>query len=157
MTIRTENRNVKSLLDAHGQKICDKDNGDCFRASMSYVLRVRNGDHLPNPVGEEWFGVWWKFLGDFGIEICYGSRNKAIWRTPPWIASVPSKNFRGKTHAIVLHQGGRVAFDPSPKRRYRPNVSLLGKDVVQGGYSFMLADTSKLEHFVKWRKKYMAV
>ena len=118
---------------------------------MSVLLDVPNGDHLPNEHGPDWVFRWRDFLADFGLTTMTSHAKGPIWKDHPWIASVPSKNHAGCTHAIVMHVH-QVVFDPSPKRRYRPRMSLLGADVVLGGTWIEVADASKLDAFVKWRR-----
>lgn len=138
------------LLAVHGQRIVSAGNGDCFRASMSYVLGVPNGDHLPHTTESDWLLVWMRFLGWMGLELAHDFADGPIWRNQ-WIASVPSKNIEGATHAIVM-DNHRVAFDPSPNRRYRRRRSLIGTGIVLGGTWLEVRDARKLDAFVEWRR-----
>lgn len=126
----------------HGQLVCDREHGDCFRAAMSVLLDLPNGDRLPgiDETGAYWHG-WRGLLAQFGIAIGVDNAKGPIWKQHKWIASVPSKNFDGATHAIVM-RGHRVYFDPSPRRRYHAGWSLLGKDVVLAGYWLEVADVT---------------
>lgn len=137
----------------HGQRVSSATVGDCFRASMSVLLGVPNGDHLPNTHDSRWMFRWWEFLGDFGLAMNNSHSKGPIWKNHPWIASVPSKNHAGCTHAIVVDGRARVLFDPSPKKRYRPRMLLLGADLVLGGTWIEVADARKLGAFVKWQAK----
>lgn len=134
----------------HGQRTTSSADGDCFRASMSVLLGVPNGDHLPNVHDPMWTFKWKDFLGQFGIASCVSHRQGPIWKDHLWIASVPSKNHDGVTHAIVMY-GQRVAFDPSPLRRYRRGESLLGADIVVAGTWLEVADSTRLRTFVDWQ------
>ena len=123
------------------QHIVDNKNGDCFRACLTSILGIPNDKKLPNVSQKDWWSQWDNLLKYLGLEIVY--RPKDCWMNGYWIASVKSKNFKNSTHAIVMN-GLNVAFDPSTKKRYRTGQSLLGKDVVQGGYSLVVNDASKL-------------
>ena len=135
----------------HGQLHSRCDDGDCFRACISVLLGVPNGDHIPNPHDQLWFFAWQDFLAPFGMAIDHSHAKGPIWRGHPWIASVPSKNCEGKSHAIVMGDRNQVLFDPSPNRRYHAGWSLLGKDVVLGGTWLEVSDASRLKEFVKWQ------
>lgn len=138
----------------HGQRISSSTTGDCFRASMSVILDVPNGDHLPTNDGSEgggWWFDWHYFLWDMGLAIQNASAKGPIWKSHRWVASVPSKNFEGCTHAIVM-EGHKVLFDPSPLRRYHAGWSLLGADVVVGGYWLEVADVRRLPALQDFRE-----
>lgn len=125
--------------ERHGQRDSSATTGDCFRACMSVLLQVPNGDHLPHGIDQDdWWTNWRRFLLDLGLTIAHDNANGPIWKEQPWIASVPSLNYEGKTHAIVMHQGGEVLFDPSPLKRYEGN--LLGEGIVIGGTWLEVAD-----------------
>lgn len=136
----------------HGQHVSDATLGDCFRASMSVLLDVPNGDHLPHldhPDG--WWLAWWRLLHDLGLEVHYDDADGPIWQNGRWIASVASRNFEGATHAIVM-DGHQVLFDPSPRRRYHAGWSLLGQGAVLGGYRLQVCDARRLDAFIGWRQ-----
>lgn len=139
--------------ERHGQRDSSSTTGDCFRASMSVLLDVPNGDHLPHGIDAEgWWTDWWKFLLNLGLMIAHGNPQGPIWKEQPWIASVPSLNHEGCTHAIVMHQGGEVLFDPSPHKRY--DGSLLGKGVVIGGTWLELADVRRIDALVAFQAEH---
>jgi hypothetical protein len=108
---------------------------------------------MPNDHSDAWWSIWDRFLEQFGIEMTYGNPNGPIWSESPWIASVKSKNYKDTTHAIVMHEGGKVLFDPSTAKTYRTGQSLLGKDIVKGGYIFRISDFSKLHKLNEYRSK----
>lgn len=125
--------------DRHGQRDSSSTTGDCFRACMSVLLQVPNGDHLPHGIDTpDWWTDWWRFLLDLGLTIAHDNAQGPIWKEQPWIASVPSLNHEGCTHAIVMHRAHEVLFDPSPHKRYEG--SLLGEGVVLGGTWLEVAD-----------------
>lgn len=125
----------------HGQLVVDSEIGDCFRACMSYLLDIPNSDALPNEHDPHPAIAWWSALWDLGLTLRWDA--SACWVDGLWIASVPSKNMKERTHAIVM-RNTNVEFDPSPLRRYHKGWSLLGKDVVLGGYSLYVHDPSML-------------
>lgn len=139
--------------ERHGQLDVSRETGDCFRASMSVILDVPNGDHLPTNDGSgdsSWWFDWYYFLWDFGLAIQNASARGPIWKSHRWVASVISKNYDECTHAIVM-DGDKVLFDPSPRRRYHAGWSLLGDDVVVGGYWLEVADVNRLDRLIKFR------
>ena len=126
------------------QEICDKDNGDCLRACIATVLQIPIKS-LPNFHTDRFFLDWMKLLGNFGIELGYG---KSCWIEGYWIASVPSKNFKGVKHCIVM-KGQLVFFDPSPKKKYKRGMNLLllsHSFFVEGGYTFIISDIEKMSN-----------
>ena len=129
-------------MQKNKQLVVDKEKGDCFRACLTSILELPNDPKLPNCDDIEWLNKWHSFLYDFGLTLAF--EQKACWRQGYWIASVKSKNYADTTHAIVM-QGSKVAFDPSTKKRYRIGKTLLGKDVVQGGYFLEVLDPSKIK------------
>lgn len=129
------------VRERHGQLVSDCKVGDCFRASMSYLLNIPNSHDLPNHDEEHPFISWWRLLWPLGLTLSYDTN--AFWHTGLWIASVPSKNCPGATHAIVMRDC-KVEFDPSSKRRYHRGWSLLGKGLVRGGYSLRVHDSRML-------------
>jgi hypothetical protein len=140
--------------ERHGQWVSDSILGDCHRACMSVLLDVPNGPHLPTPDAEQatngkWATMWRDFLADLGLAVRRANANGPIWAEHPWIASVPSLNFPGCGHSIVMHQGGHVLFDPSPAKRYEGN--LIGQDVVFSGEHLAVADASRIHRLVAFQ------
>lgn len=113
---------------------------------MTSVLGIPNDPALPACDDPEWFLKWWNFLGSFGLSVRY--ELTACWGTGYWIASVPSLNFDGVTHAIVMN-GHEVAFDPSTAKAYPTGESLIGKDVVKGGWLLDVVDPTRLGELVE--------
>lgn len=128
------------------QKIVDPGKGDCFRACIASILEVENDDKLPNSHRGDWLAPWHKYFNKQGLRLGYNA--KAIWREGYWIASVPSKNYKGVTHSIVMLDSN-VAFDPSTKKKYRKGRSLVGKDIARFGYWIELSDISKFKKYLK--------
>lgn len=128
------------------QLVVDRGHGDCLRACLCSILEIPNSRDLPATAGNPtWFSDWWSLLGRFGLALRY--EREACWGTGYWIASVPSLNFDGVTHAIVMH-GSEVAFDPSTRKTYAAGESLLGKDIVKGGWLLEVVDPSKFSGLV---------
>lgn len=124
------------------QRVFGNGNGDCFRACMASMLELPNCDDLPNldhPGG--WLFVWIQILATFGMRL--GMDDKAIWREGYWIASVPSLNLEGKSHAIVMHDCN-VAFDPSTMKTYEAGKPMLGEDLVNYGWWLEISDVALL-------------
>ena len=129
------------------QLIVDRGHGDCFRASLTSILGIPNDPALPGGGDPEWYLKWLAFLGQFGLTLRFKIR--ACWSEGYWIASVPSLNLGdGVTHAIVMHDS-EVAHDPTTAKTYPTGESLLGKDVVQGGWNLEVTDPTLLGGLVK--------
>ena len=131
------------------QLVCDKEKGDCFRACLTSILELPNDSKLPNCDQTDWLSRWHTFLYDFGLTLNY--EQKSCWRLGYWIANVKSKNFADTTHAIVMN-GTDVAHDPSTKECYLEAESLLGQDVVLGGWSLEAIDPSKLYQLEEYKR-----
>ena len=130
----------EKLIRKNQQLVCDKENGDCFRACLTSILGVENSQSL-GMIGKDWFVEAIRFLREFGCMIHY--EEKAIWRDGYWIASVPSLNFKNTSHSIIMHEQ-EVFFDPSPHNKYGIRENLLGKNIVTGGSYLEVTDISKL-------------
>lgn len=124
--------------------------GDCFGACMASIMELPL-EVMPNDHTDRWWFVWRDFLGYFGLEMQYHSAKGPIWQDKYWIASVKSKNFKEVTHAIVM-EGTKVAFDPSTAKRYRKGQSMLGNDLLVGGYVIAVKDFTKLHKLEEYRK-----
>lgn len=133
------------------QRITSPRMGDCFAACMASLLELPL-EVLPNDHTDRWWHVWRDFLAQFGLETTYHGSQGAIWACHPWIASVKSKNYsNGTTHAIIMHEGGKVLFDPSTKKRYRKGTYLKGGTVV-GGYVITVSDFTLLHKLEEYRR-----
>ena len=109
---------------------------------------------MPNDHSGEWFNIISIFLGQFGLDLTFHNSKGPIWADSPWIASVKSKNYDdGTTHAIIMHNGGRVLFDPSTKKIYKKGTSLLGGDIVIGGYIMHVSDFSLVHKLKEYRDR----
>lgn len=141
-----------SLLRRNRQIVVDKGRGDCFRASLTSVLGIPNDPALIPDAGDpDMFLKIYQFLRRFGLSIRY--ELTACWSDGLWIASVPSKNFEGSTHAIVM-DGTEVAHDPTTTpNAYAPGTSLLGKEgAVRGGWNLEVTDPSLLSLLVELQR-----
>lgn len=123
------------------QLIYNKGNGDCFRACLASILNWDNDPKLPNIDDKNWLIKWGKILEPYGMRLEFDFDKS--WSGGYWIASVKSKNFKGQTHAIVMNEM-KVAFDPSPKKKYRIGQSLIGKNVICGRWVLIVTDTNKI-------------
>jgi len=128
--------------------------GNCFQAALATLFSRTLDDtinvidypetewHLPfhkwcKSIGYEWEGCI--FVVGTGREpydeLKFLSEPHAI--DGHYIASVPSKNFEGITHAVIVGVDGIVAHDPNPKKQW------LGVDVVASGdinYIYLFQD-----------------
>ncbi len=134
------------------QKIVDGKYGDCFAACIASILELPI-EVIPNDHSPGAHFTRSSFLRQFGLTIECDNPKGAIWKSHPWIASVKSLNYGEGTHAIVMHEGGRVLFDPSTKKRYKKGQLLLGEDIVVAGWDFAIEDFSKLGNLQKYREQ----
>ncbi len=136
------------------QLIVDKITGDCFRACITSLLGIPNGDYLPTAGDVEWFSKYHKFLRKFGLTFKW--EPKAFWQQGYWIACVPSLNFPYCNHAILM-KDHLVFHDPTTSNnKYQSGRPLLGESIVNGGYIFMVEDMSKLHKLRILRDKMYA-
>ncbi len=125
------------------QKVFDKEKGDCVRACVASILEIKNDDNFYKiKEGSGWILPLYNKLEEWGLRL--NGDKDAIWRSGYWIASVPSKNFKEVSHAIVM-KDSKVSFDPSTHKKYKTGLSLLGKDIVTFGQWIEVSDFSKLK------------
>lgn len=126
--------------------------GDCFAACLASLLELPI-EVIPNDHSDTWFPVIKIFLRQFGLDFTFHNSQGPIWAGSPWIASVKSKNYNdGTTHAIIM-KDNQVLFDPSTKSVYKKGTSLLGNNVVIGGYIVRVSDFSLLHKLKEYRDK----
>lgn len=130
------------------QRIVSRGIGDCFAACMASILELPI-EVLPNDHSPGWSLTWDAFLQQFGISMTSHAATGPIWHEGYWIAAVPSLNFDGVSHAIVM-QGHRVAFDPSTKKRYKKGTPML--DVVTSGTYFVVDDFTQIHRLHEYRE-----
>lgn len=134
------------LLRRNKQLVCDAGRGDCFRACVTSLLGLPNDPSLlPGADDPEMHLKFLRFLRGFGLEASWSE--SSCWGSGYWIAAVKSKNFSGRTHAIIMN-GSEVEFDPSGLEEYeagkRPD-----EGVVVGGWTIEVIDAGKLRELVE--------
>jgi hypothetical protein len=140
-------------LTEQRQKIFSDKYGDCFRACMASWLELP-ADVLPNDHSPAWFLVWETFLSQFGLTLSHSIRSDGpLWASETWVASVRSLNLDG-THAILMHEGSQVLFDPSTHKRYRKGSYLSSKEVLSG-HHLGVSDVTKLHRLNEYRQRLM--
>lgn len=112
--------------------------GDCMRATLASLLgleleAVPHFILLPERLWNYVFSMFLWALG-WSYEGCM-----SYSKTEPnnlcledsfdgyFYATVPSRNFEGKTHAVVMDMNGVVVHDPSPTKKYQ------GENVIETG------------------------
>lgn len=139
-------------MKKYNQKIVDNNIGDCFRACMATLLQLPP-EVLPNDFSPAWHRNWQNYLEQFGLSLSYSNRSdQPIWLWQPWIASVPSLNYKNTTHAILMHQSGVVLHDPSTKKKYKTGRRL-NSNIVQSGQHLIVNDSTKLHLLEAYRKQ----
>ena len=116
---------------------------------MTSILDIPNDTSLPDGGDPEWGQKWFRFLNDLGLSMVY--EIKACWRSGYWIASVPSLNYEGVSHAIVMNHC-TIEFDPSTAKAYPSGESLAGKGIVKGGHYLEVLDPSKLSKLIELQR-----
>jgi len=110
------------------QSICDEGRGDCMRATVASVLDLEIIQVPHFILFDEWNTMFIGFLYLMGWEY---DGVKSYWKddnTPVQLdetfggytlASVPSRNYKGMTHSVVIDTTGLVVHDPSPHKNYQ--------------------------------------
>lgn len=118
--------------------IVDGEKGDCLRASIAslFDIELQQVPHFMLFCDShiEWETVLAGFIWSMGYNWTANgdpTESKAI-NTDQTVngfteAAVPSKNFPGKMHSVVIDTRGIVVHDPSPKRAYH------GINVIESG------------------------
>ena len=112
--------------------------GDCMRATIASLLdlELEAVPHFILLPEHLWNYVLTMFLWSLGwsYEGCmsYSKTESNILNMEDsfngyFYASVPSRNFEGKTHAVVININGVVIHDPSPTKKYQ------GENVIETG------------------------
>lgn len=109
------------------QTIVDAGRGDCVRACVASILEVPI-TAVPNfsdaPEGL-FHSVYRATLHGYGWIVCDAAHPKgvALWYgrgiDGHFVASVPSRNIEGGTHAVIINEDGLVVHDPSPHKNYQ--------------------------------------
>ncbi len=120
------------------QTICDGQKGNCMQAAFASLFEVEL-DEVPNFIEyseQEWPDVFDRFVRDLGYEYTGFFEPPDHPNDPKFdnmnvdgffYACVPSKNFDGVGHAVLINRNGMVAHDPNP-----PNMkSWHGKNIVE--------------------------
>lgn len=134
------------------QLVFGAETGDCYRACMATLLQLPP-IVLPNDHSPMWYYNWRNYLTQFGLQMSSSSpADGPIWSNHIWLASVPSLNLEGYSHAILM-DGQKVYHDPSRKKKYRTGMNLLGKDLVISGARLEVSDVTKLHHLDQYRSR----
>jgi hypothetical protein len=117
------------------QTITEAGRGDCLPACLASILEC-DLDRLPNYHDENWWMDWHNFLKTHGLNLISKGRSAFFWDSY-WIGIVPSLNFEGKQHAVVMCDN-ELAHDPNipPSKSY---TELTYNDCVDG-YTVILSD-----------------
>ena len=118
------------------QTMTHDNRGDCHRAAVASIfdLEIEQVPHFRLFDDDTWGDVFYFFLWSIGYELmgtaylttedrphCYADINGY------YLATVPSKTFPDKTHAVIINRQGMVAHDPNPNKKW------LGVNVVESG------------------------
>lgn len=107
------------------QTVSDERKGDCMRAAIASMLEL-DISQVPNFVlfdEDIWFPVFYNFMKSMGYEY-KGTMNRDCEFTRKNLingciyASVPSKNYQGAAHAVLINSKGRVIHDPHPNKKW---------------------------------------
>lgn len=109
------------------QSIVDPDMGDCHRAVIASLLELHLDQvpHFKMFADSDWHYVYHAFLWGCGYE--WSGTGYPTTHLDPALypningfveASVPSLNFEGKVHSVVMRVDGVVVHDPSPLKSW---------------------------------------
>lgn len=134
---------ITKVLIPHGvnmrtvfQTIMDANRGDCHRAAVASLLDldISQVPHFRLFPEDMWHEVFHGFLWGCGFDWegtgypdKHGSPAEYSHIDGFVVATVPSKTFEGKSHAVVMNLKGMVAHDPNP------NKSWLGINIIESG------------------------
>ena len=123
------------------QSISDSKRGDCERAVIAtlFDLELAQVPHFKLYTEDMWWPVFCGFIWGLGYQVegtghfpkqTPGDKNLADCHVNGYLdASVPSRNFPGESHAVVMSQGGVIVHDPSPIKENSWN----GVNVIESG------------------------
>ena len=110
------------------QKIIDRGSGDCMRASIASLLDLPI-DAVPHFILHHKLhqlvfmsfmkSVGWEYLGVMNFERGNNRLSREDSIHGYFRASVPSRNYDGVTHSVVMDMDGVVVHDPNPKKNYQ--------------------------------------
>ncbi len=117
------------------QTVIDSGRGNCHQAAVASFFDL-DLSQVPNFIlfpEDQWWYVFYYFMWGIGYELhgtAYPNTHKLTDHQDLngfYLATVPSKTFDGKTHAVVINKQGMVAHDPNPNKKW------LGINVIQSG------------------------
>jgi len=123
------------------QTICDREKGDCLRACVASLLELEI-EQVPHFIRyKNWHAALHYFLAGFGIQF-NGMRDLHKGRIPEledtitglYIAQVPSLNYKGGTHVVLMNNEGYVVHDPSLKLKYSQDRNLIHTKILKSWY-----------------------
>ena len=110
------------------QTIVDPLKGNCHAACIASLFDL-DLDQVPNLIkftDNTWYSVYWYFCRALGYELVYIDAKRAprpMKEYPSidgyYIASIASKTFPDKSHAIIVDGDGNVIHDPNPNKLYQ--------------------------------------
>lgn len=123
------------------QNNVNKGNGNCMQAVLASLFEVNLSDAInvmdyPDPGWHIPFMEWVESVGYSYIGVMNSADKKDETYSDllnlesvrdHFYGVVPSRNFEGVTHAVVINRNGVVVHDPNPDRKW------LGVDVVDSG------------------------
>lgn len=134
------------------QTILDPKRGDCARAVVAslFDLDISQVPHFILFPGQAWWDVYCGFIWSIGWRVLGSGKYPEIDPTKrPFMglhvdgyvdASVPSKNYPGVYHAVVMDTQGLVVHDPAPD----------GKNHYQG---VNVIETGELDSWIMMEKR----
>lgn len=114
------------------QTIIDGAKGDCMRATVASLLELEL-EQVPHFIlfsDDVWWDVYCCFFYALGYD--YAGYGKVLYRDYSingfFDASVKSKTFPDKNHAVILDMAGVVVHDPNPNKLWLGENALLSDD-----------------------------
>lgn len=124
------------------QTIVCSERGDCARAAVAslFELEIIQVPHF-QLFKSQWFDVYYYFFRSLGYEyIGYARPGKNILALGHSIdgffdATVQSKTFKDRKHAVVIDITGKVVHDPNPNKIWQ-GIDILKSGELEGWYMF---------------------
>ena len=110
--------------------------GDCLAACIASILECDLAK-LPNPQGDNWWMEWCDFLSKHGVRLLGKGRSLYYWESY-WIGVLPSLNFPGRTHAVVMFNDSLVHDPNTPPANLYPDTTTY--EQCTDGYVMTLSD-----------------
>ena len=126
------------------QTCVDSGKGNCQQAVVASILGL-DLSQVPNFIlyaDNEWWNVYYYFMFSVGWQYegqSKPSKSRGLREEDSingfFEAAVPSRTFKGKSHAVIINTEGMVIHDPNPNKLWL-GVNVLESGELQGWYMY---------------------